>query len=129
MNLNTKKRIDLALEARDALDILVSEVFTDYCKIYGIGKAYGVSSWSIGNQLYIVQDISCRGCENYNSYDLPLEYLYLNHKDRIQFMQTELNKIEERQKKAKHEQEIRAQKLKDKQEYEQYEYLKQKFAK
>jgi hypothetical protein len=83
----TKNRISRVLVLKGWLDSLVSGVFSDYCEIFDIHRAYGVQSYHIEyDSLDIIQDISCRGCYDTQSHSLPIEYLYLDGDDRRELM-------------------------------------------
>ena len=62
---------------KDRLDTAVSNMFKEYCIVFGIHRAYGVESYNIGTDtIHIVQDISCRGCYDTAEHTLPTSYLY-----------------------------------------------------
>lgn len=63
-------------DMKDFSDSIVSEMFTNYCEVFGIHRAYGVESYRINNDtICIIQDISCRGCYDTDEHILPLVYL------------------------------------------------------
>lgn len=65
----------------------VSAVFSDYCQIFGIHKAYGVEKWDDwGEYVHIKQDVSCRGCYDYETHKLPKTYFTRNVEKRRELM-------------------------------------------
>ena len=77
---NLKEKIDHIMEDYEWLDSRIREIFKRYCEIYNIKERYGIDSWEIGSkQLYITQDISCRGCYDVQNHSLPIECLYASN--------------------------------------------------
>jgi len=66
----------------------VSDVFSDYCSVFGIPVAYGVERFELGGTaLHITQDTSCRGCYDCASHQLQLNWLTMSPEDRLEDMQ------------------------------------------
>lgn len=78
-----ERKIACAIRIKDWLDDRVSEVFTDYCEIFGIQRAYGVENYHLNSSvLVITQDITSYSCHDTEDHILPIEYLYLEGEDR-----------------------------------------------
>lgn len=101
------------LEARDKIDDIVSEVFHDYCKVFGFFFGYGVQSWEEAGKenIYIVQDTSCMGCSSTDSHVLPMEYIFYDRDKRLKIMTRDAEKA--RKKKERRDREAAARELKE----------------
>lgn len=80
----------------------VSDVFSDYCEVFGIHKAYGVHRWDdMGGQILVVHDISARSCFNTDSYYLKREYFTRDRDRRLTLMRADKAAQAAREEKAK----------------------------
>jgi hypothetical protein len=95
MRMLTEENIDLAVSAQEWADEHVDQLFTEWCKLSGMSRAYGVESWEIGNMLRIVQDTSAMGCFSTEDHSLPAEWLYATGDDRTNMIKAHLKEKQE----------------------------------
>lgn len=75
----------------------VGEVFSDYCEVFGIHRAYGVESYNFsGDIIRIKQDTSARSCYNYEQHDLPYRYFIENKAKRLKLMNADRKELAEK---------------------------------
>ena len=83
----TPDTVSLILQNMENLSERVSQVFSDYCKVFGYHPAYGVEKFEVqAHKLYILQDTSARSCYNSENHHLDLQYLYLEGDERLALM-------------------------------------------
>ncbi len=86
----TEANIDLAVSAKEWADEEVDRFFSEWCRLSGTSRAYGVESWEIGQQLHIVQDTSCMGCASTERHSFPAAWFYATGDDRARLITDDL---------------------------------------
>lgn len=99
----TPARLEMLIRRKDEIDEHVDNVFRHWCTAMGIHPAYGVHRWDLSSNstVDIVQDITCRGCTDYDYHQIPVSWLYMSP-DELQIAVEELKqKVADDKKKKK----------------------------
>lgn len=73
----SKTNLEFAESAKEWIDEQVDNFFSEYCRITGRYKAYGVESWRFdGGNLAMIIDTSCRGCYDTENVYVPLKWFF-----------------------------------------------------
>lgn len=76
----TAARLEMFIRLKENIDDHVDYVFRHWCKAMDIHPAYGVHRWDLSSNstVDIVQDITCRGCTDYDYHQIPVSWLYMS---------------------------------------------------
>lgn len=98
----TPARLEMLIRRKDEIDDHVDYVFRHWCTAMGIHPAYGVHRWDLSSNstVDIVQDITCRGCTDYDYHKIPVAWLFMSP-DELQIAVEELKQKVADEKKQK----------------------------
>lgn len=98
----TRQEIDQFVQIHDRLKGLVEDVIFDYCKILGHDYGYGTERFEINSSsVHVVLDTSTRGCYDYETHDIPLEWLSITKEERQKAMHALRQQEDEEKRKSR----------------------------
>lgn len=98
----TRENVLLAITGKEWADEKVGDLLSEWCRINGVFQGYGVESWEChGDQLRVVQDVSCRGCHNTRTHVFPLSWLLAGADERERLITADLEERAQRDAAAK----------------------------
>lgn len=69
----------------------VSAVAKDWCTVFNNSWAYGLHDYTDGHEyVYVTIDVSCRGCTDYEGYEIPKKYFIRDQTERLRLMHEDL---------------------------------------